>query len=94
MTVEPVVLDEAQDRALIGKRVVDIVLLGVRGDHQQRQAWTIAATPLSMGHADTRQGVITLSAFTRTGKRILLRGGLVSVIVGIFPISLQVIRIS
>src|SRR5262249_47530955 len=43
---QPVVLDEAEDRGLVGERVVDVVLLGKRGDHEQRQARTVATAPL------------------------------------------------
>ena len=49
LTAKPVVFDEAQDRALVGDRVIHIVLLGARRDHQQRQARTVTATALRMG---------------------------------------------
>src|SRR5215470_19757068 len=43
LAVEPVVLDEAQDRGLVGQRVVDVVALGEGRDHQQRLAGAVAA---------------------------------------------------
>src|SRR5206468_797464 len=42
----PVVLDEPQDRALIGGRVVHEIVLRERGDHQQRLARPIPAPVL------------------------------------------------
>jgi hypothetical protein len=33
LTIEPVVFDEAENRGLVGDRVVDAVLFGVRRDH-------------------------------------------------------------
>src|SRR5674476_1140155 len=42
----PVVLDEAQDRGLVGRGVVDEVCLGVRGDDDQGQPWAVAAPVL------------------------------------------------
>src|SRR5262249_8230617 len=40
---QPVVLDEAQDRALVGQRVVDVVAPGERRDHQERLTGAVAA---------------------------------------------------
>src|ERR1700760_160615 len=48
LPAEPVVFDEAKDRALVGHRVIDKVLLRVGRDHQQRQTRTIAAASLCM----------------------------------------------
>jgi hypothetical protein len=48
LAVQPVVLDEAQNRGLIGHGVIDVVLLRVGLDHQQRQTRTIRNVP---GHA-------------------------------------------
>src|ERR671911_1807264 len=42
----PVILDKAQDRGLVRDRVVNEILLGVRGDHQQGQPRTVAAAVL------------------------------------------------
>src|SRR5580658_2258112 len=44
--VEPVVFDELEDRALIDQRVIDVVLLRERGDHQERDAGSVTAAPL------------------------------------------------
>src|SRR6266403_728785 len=43
----PVLLDEAQHRALIGRRVVDKVGLGEGRDDEQRLSWAIAAATLN-----------------------------------------------
>src|SRR5215470_6736571 len=42
LAVEPVVLDELEDGGLVGQRVVDMVALGERRDHQQRLASAVA----------------------------------------------------
>ena len=51
LAAKPVVLDEADDRALIGDRVIDVVRLRPRRDHQQRQPRTVAAAPLRVRDA-------------------------------------------
>src|SRR5580698_11627019 len=48
LSVEPVVLDKTDDRALIGDAVIHEVLLGPRRDHQQRKPGAIAAPALRM----------------------------------------------
>ncbi len=48
---QPVVLDEPDDRGLVGHRVVDVVLLRVGRDHQHGQARTVAAAALRMCRA-------------------------------------------
>ena len=44
-TEVPVVLNEAQDRALVGDGMIDKVLARERRDDQQRQAGPVAAAP-------------------------------------------------
>ena len=44
-TEVPVVLNEAQDRALVGDAMIDKVLARERRDDQQRQAGPVAAAP-------------------------------------------------
>ena len=46
LAAQPVVFDEAEDRGLIGHGVVDEVAAWPRGDHEQRQARTVAAASL------------------------------------------------
>ena len=53
LTTQPVVLDKPQDRGLVGDRVIDVVLLGVGRNHQQRKTGTISATSLGMVDGDT-----------------------------------------
>src|ERR1700730_4954191 len=43
---QPVVLDEPQDRALVGQGVVNVIDLRERRDHEERQAGAIAAATL------------------------------------------------
>src|ERR1700682_3791731 len=42
----PVVLDEPQDRGLVGLAVVDEVWSRIRRDHQEREPRPVATTPL------------------------------------------------
>src|ERR1035438_1869042 len=42
----PIILDEAQDRRLIGRAMIDVVLLCIRRNHQQWQTRTITAAAL------------------------------------------------
>ena len=47
----PVVLDELDDRGLVGQRVVDVAVLRPRRDHQQRQPRTVAAAAVLVRQA-------------------------------------------
>ena len=58
----PVVLDEADNRRLIGDRVVDPVDTAVRGDDQERQAWSVAAARLIAGQARWMGAALTRPA--------------------------------
>ena len=55
LTANPVVLDEAKDGALVGHGVIDVVVLRIRRDHQQRKTWSVAATALCMQCGRDRQ---------------------------------------
>src|ERR1700693_3229954 len=68
LAVQPVVLDEAQNRALVGHGVIDVVLLREGRDHEERKTGTISATSLSMLNRDTRKGASTSSAFAGGGE--------------------------
>src|SRR6266550_668667 len=50
LPAQPVVLDERQDRGLVGDRAADVVGLGVRRDDQQRQPLAVAAAVLDAAH--------------------------------------------
>src|SRR5215831_10078586 len=50
LPAQPVVLDERQDRGLVGDRAADVVGLGERRDHQQRQPLAVAAAVLDAAH--------------------------------------------
>src|SRR6478735_11641051 len=69
----PVVLDEPEDRGLVGDRVVDEVAFGERRDDEQRLPWTVA-TPVQVAAGDPG-GVGATGA--RPGQRIIGLPGLV-----------------
>ncbi len=50
---------------LVGHGVIDVVLLRVGRDHQQRKTWTISATSLGMLDGDTRKGASLQSRIGR-----------------------------
>ena len=77
LATQPVVFYEAQNRGLVGNRVVDVVLLGVGRDHQQRKTRTISAAALGMLDGDTRKGGFSATAQAGTGKGIHGGGRLV-----------------
>src|SRR6478752_8952408 len=62
----PVVLDEFQDRGLVGGGVVDVVCAGVAGDDQQGESWPVAAAVLV-----ATEGVLRVGAGTAV---VALRG--------------------
>src|SRR5277367_3485929 len=47
LSVEPVVLDEVDDRRLIEQSVIDLILPSIRRDDHHGQTWTVAAASLN-----------------------------------------------
>src|ERR1700678_1468950 len=72
LSTQPVVFNELSDRALVGQRVVDEVLLRPGRDYQQRQTRAIAATALCMQRSRvyTGQSSIAGSACARAGEHV------------------------
>src|ERR1700733_10214402 len=77
LPVQPVVFDEAQDGSLICDAVVYVVAPGKRGDHQQRQAGTIAATALGMGDGRSRKRSCSVAALAGGSQAVGAAGRLV-----------------
>ena len=71
LSTEPVVLNEVNDRGLVGDRVIDKVLSRPWRDHKQRLTWAITAASLRMLIAciDARQRAAAVAASSRAAVR-------------------------
>src|SRR5277367_3554176 len=64
----PVFFDKANHRTLIDKSAIDVVRAGVQRNHQERQAWPVAAACLNRF-----QRVSAVAAGAGSGQRVLNR---------------------
>src|ERR1700729_2584880 len=72
LTAEPIVLDEANHRALIRDRMIHKVVPRPRRNDEKRLPWTISASALGVrgSRVKPRQSSQAISASSRSGERI------------------------
>ena len=82
--IQPIVFDEVDDRRLIGERVIDVIMLRIGRDHQQRARavartvdWlAIDARQRARGHRASRQRHAPIDRTAFAGRdEIIFRGG-------------------